>query len=139
MLANNLTLDDEEAVQEEFRQLQALAVSFPVESRYNTSFDDLQAPDVEPERITKLPNVPDTEPVRVETPGTVTLYSFCIGKSLTDRPSPKNPMCMNQCGNECQSLHRTLECSPMDSFTCNINHIHRFLYDTIIIDIMPEI
>ncbi|KAF9787223.1 Snf7 family [Thelephora terrestris] len=51
MLANNLTPDDEEAVQEEFRQLQALA-----------------APDAEPERITKLPNVPDTEPVRVETP-----------------------------------------------------------------------
>ena len=29
MLANNLTLDDEEAVQEEFKQLQALAVSPP--------------------------------------------------------------------------------------------------------------
>ena len=27
MLANNLTLDDEEAVQEEFKELQALAVS----------------------------------------------------------------------------------------------------------------
>ena len=28
MLANNLTHDDEEAVQEEFKELQALAVSF---------------------------------------------------------------------------------------------------------------
>jgi len=29
MLANNLTLDDEEAVQEELKELQALAVSSP--------------------------------------------------------------------------------------------------------------
>ena len=29
MLANNLTLEDEEEVQEEFKQLQALTVSLP--------------------------------------------------------------------------------------------------------------
>jgi hypothetical protein len=31
MLANNLTLDDEEAVQEEFKQLQALTVGFSLD------------------------------------------------------------------------------------------------------------
>lgn len=31
MLANNLTLDDEEAVQEEFKELQVMVVSFPTD------------------------------------------------------------------------------------------------------------
>ena len=39
MLANNLTLDDEEAVQEEFKELQALAVSFPTNHHNGISFD----------------------------------------------------------------------------------------------------
>jgi hypothetical protein len=39
MLANNLTLDDEEAVQEEFKELQALAVSSPVDHRRSISLD----------------------------------------------------------------------------------------------------
>lgn len=39
MLANNLTLDDEEAVQEEFRQLQALSVSPLVDHRPSISID----------------------------------------------------------------------------------------------------
>ncbi|KAF9651832.1 hypothetical protein BDM02DRAFT_419917 [Thelephora ganbajun] len=51
MLVNNLTLDDEEAVQEEFRELQALT-----------------ALEAEPKEITKLPDVPDTEPVHTKTP-----------------------------------------------------------------------
>ena len=39
MLANNLTLDDEEAVQEEFKELQALAVSSPANHRRGGSLD----------------------------------------------------------------------------------------------------
>jgi len=40
MLANNLTLDDEEAVQEEFKELQALEeVSLPTNRHCGISFD----------------------------------------------------------------------------------------------------
>jgi hypothetical protein len=39
MLANNLTLDEEDAVQEEFRQLQALTVSFPIDNHLSISLD----------------------------------------------------------------------------------------------------
>ena len=39
MLTNNLTLDDEEAVQEEFKELQALTVSSPISQRDITSLD----------------------------------------------------------------------------------------------------
>lgn len=39
MLANNLTLDDEEAVQEEFKELQARTVSFPTDRRGGVSLD----------------------------------------------------------------------------------------------------
>ena len=39
MLANNLTLDDEEAVQEEFKELQALTVSLPVDRRSSVPLD----------------------------------------------------------------------------------------------------
>jgi len=39
MLTNNLTHDDEEAVQVEFKELQALAVSFPTNRHSGTSID----------------------------------------------------------------------------------------------------
>ena len=39
MLANNLTLDDEETVQEEFKELQALTVSLPVDRRSSVPLD----------------------------------------------------------------------------------------------------
>ena len=58
MLINNLTLDEEEAVQEEFRELQALEAA--------------------PKQVTKLPDVPDMEPVYVKTPGTVLIPSLCV-------------------------------------------------------------
>ena len=41
MLTNNLTLDDEEAVQEEFKELQALEVSFTTNRHSGISLDTL--------------------------------------------------------------------------------------------------
>lgn len=76
MLANNLTLDDEEAVQEEFRQLQALKASFLSVSVVVFPLTHLQALEAGPEQVIKLPDVPDTKPVRVETPGTITFHCF---------------------------------------------------------------
>jgi len=63
MLANNLTLDDEEAVQEEFKELQALTVSSPVNRRgitfleQNVRLDRRKVPN-SPTFQTRNPSVP---------------------------------------------------------------------------------
>ena len=58
MLANNLTLDDEEAVQEEFKELQALAVSSPTYYADCISLDTFQR---------RLPN-PDSQKFQRQNP-----------------------------------------------------------------------
>lgn len=79
MLANNLSLDEEEAVQEELRELQALTASSPFITVVVPWLILLQGLEVDTEQVPRLPNVPDTEPTRVKTPGTVT-FIFCMGE-----------------------------------------------------------
>lgn len=76
MLANNLTLDDEEAVQEEFKELQALAVSFLADRHGGVALSHISALKAGVEEHVNLPDVPDTDPVHVKTPGIVSFYHF---------------------------------------------------------------
>lgn len=81
MLANNLTLDDEEAVQEELRQLQALVTLLSVFYLYNVAHSSplfLSCLQAEPEReAPKLPSVPATEPVS-SAPGMLSCHHDCL-------------------------------------------------------------
>jgi len=94
MLANNLTLDDEEAVQEQFKELQVLAVSSPLITVAAFPLTHIQALKTGPKGDIKLPDVPDTQPVRVKTPGAVSFYhSACkvLGSPPIQDPQVEEP------------------------------------------------
>lgn len=69
MLANNLSLDDEEAAQAELKELQEQAVSFNIHSTPSVhySFCQLRSSNTEPG--ISLPAVPNTKPVVYTPPG----------------------------------------------------------------------
>ena len=114
MLVNNLTLDEEDAVQEEFKELQALAVSSPTDRRGGVSFDThifrLSVPDRR-----KLPN---SQTFQTRNPSVSRLqvpYRF-PGRSLAYR-SLKNPNRRSQFRNGCPFSHRTLCYLSTDYFS----------------------
>lgn len=104
MLANNMTLDDEEAVQEEFKQLQALTASFTVITVTTVSLTHPQALEAGPDQVGRLPDAPNTEPAHVKTPGLSHLLAL-YRRSAAYLPS-KNVQWRNQSGNECPFSHR---------------------------------
>lgn len=72
MLSNNLTLDEEDAVQAELRELQADVVSQALLMNLFCSISFLlQIQESRPEKQIELPTVPTSEPVTIQPDGNV--------------------------------------------------------------------
>jgi hypothetical protein len=76
MLANNLSLDDEEAVQAELKELQEQAVSFNFHSPISVHHRFYQLRSSNTESAISLPSVPDTKPAVYTPPGIYLCHKF---------------------------------------------------------------
>ena len=135
MLANNLTLDEEDAVQEEFKELQALTVGSPLIAAAAfplTHIFRLLRPDRR-----KLPN---SQTFQTRNPSVsrlqVPYHSILSPGDPRLTAHSRTPSGGTSSGAGARSCIGCCVIYPRIFFTCNTGRVARFLYDTLPVDTM---